>query len=52
LGIPKVITGAEITSPSQAASSITYEVINSTSSTMTVKIGIPEGYWLFKLVKE
>jgi hypothetical protein len=52
LGIPKVITGAEITSPSQAASSITYEVINSTSSTMTLRIAIPEGYWLFKLVKE
>jgi hypothetical protein len=52
LGIPKVISGAEITSPSQAASSIIYEVINSTATTMTVKIDIPQGYWLFKLIKE
>ena len=51
LGIPKVITGAEISSPSDAPSSIVYEIINSTATTMTVKLDIPEGYWTFKLVK-
>ena len=51
LGIPKVITGAEISTPSDAPSSIVYEIIDSTSTTMTVKLGIPGGYWTFKLVK-
>ena len=50
LGIPKVINGAEITNPSEAPSSIVYDVIDSTATTMTLKIDIPQGYWLFKYV--
>jgi hypothetical protein len=50
LGIPKVINGAEITNPSEAPSSIVYDIIDSTATTMTLKIDIPQGYWIFKYV--
>jgi hypothetical protein len=50
LGIPKVINGAEITNPSEAPSSIVYDIIYSSATTMTLKIDIPQGYWLFKYV--
>ena len=52
LGIPKVITGGEISSPYAAPPSIVYEIIDSTAASMTLKLDLPEGYWLFKLVKE
>ena len=50
LGIPKVINGAEITNPSEAPSSIVYDIIDSSATTMTLKIDIPQGYWIFKYV--
>ena len=52
LGIPKVITGGEISSPNSAPQSIVYEIIDSTANSMTLKLDLPQGYWLFKLVKE
>jgi hypothetical protein len=50
LGIPKVINGAEITNPSEAPSSIVYDIIDSSATTMTLKIDISQGYWIFKYV--
>jgi hypothetical protein len=50
LGIPKVINGTEITNPSEAPSSIFYDIIDSSATTMTLKIDIPQGYWIFKYV--
>ena len=52
LGIPKVVSGGdELTSPSQAATSIVYNIVNSTATSMTVQVQFSAGYWSFRLVK-
>jgi hypothetical protein len=53
LGIPKVISGGdELSSPSQAAASIVYGLVNSTPDSMTIEVAYSGGYWTFKLVKD
>ena len=55
LGIPKAVNGAEYgagISIAQAPESIVYDVIESTATTMSIKINIQGGkYWIFKLIK-
>ena len=53
LGIPKVVNAGEYTDnpPPAVPSSITYEIVASTTSSMTIQIGYGSGYWTFKLVK-
>jgi hypothetical protein len=55
LGIPKAVNGAEYgagISLAQAPESIVYDVIESTATTMSIKINIQGGkYWIFKLIK-
>jgi polyhydroxybutyrate depolymerase len=53
LGIPKVVNAGELSAnpaPSVPAS-ITYEVVTSSPTSMTIQIGYGSGYWTFKLVK-
>ena len=52
IGIPKVINGSELGSPSEAPSSITYDIIDSTATTMTLNVDVSWGIWTFKLIKE
>ena len=48
IGLPKVINGAEITSPANAASSIAYHVeFSNGGNTMTATINFGPGYWQF-----
>ena len=52
LGIPKVVSGRdELQSPSEAATSIVYNIVNSTATSMTVQVQYNAGYWTFRLVK-
>ena len=52
LGIPKVVSGGdELQSPSGAATSIVYNIVNSTATSMTVQVQFSAGYWTFRLVK-
>ena len=53
LGIPKVVNSGEFSadSPPSVPNSITYEVVTSTPTSMTIQIGYGGGYWTFKLVK-
>ena len=50
LGLPKVINGAEIDNPANAASSITYQVAID-GDRMTVDINFGPGFWRYNLVK-
>jgi len=53
LGIPKPYNGGELTSPSGAPESITYDLTFSENDTrLTVDISIGSGWWRFILVKE
>ncbi|MFV0375703.1 MAG: hypothetical protein ACK5JD_00210 [Mangrovibacterium sp.] len=53
LGIPKAYSGGELTSPSGAVSSITYNIsLSDDNDAMTLDINIGSGWWRFKLVKE
>jgi hypothetical protein len=52
IGIPKVINGSEIASPSEAPDSIVYDIIDSTATTMTLNVNVSWADWTFKLVKE
>ena len=46
LGLPKVINGAEINNPANAASSITYQItFTNNNNTMTADIAIDNGNW-------
>ena len=53
LGIPKVVNAGELSAnPAPSVpDSITYEVVTSTPTSMTIQIGYGGGYWTFKLVK-
>ena len=44
--------GDELSSPSQAAASIVYGLVNSTPDSMTIEVAYSGGYWTFKLVKD
>ena len=51
LGIPKVITGGEISNPADAPESITYDITFSDSGrVMTALVDIGGGFWTFKMV--
>lgn len=52
IGLPKAYNGGELSSPSGAPSSITYDVAFVDANTMNVGISIGTGYWTFKLVKQ
>lgn len=52
LGLPKAINGGELTSPSEAPESVTYEVTLEDAKTMIVSINIGSGFWTYKLVKQ
>jgi hypothetical protein len=52
IGIPKVINGSEIASPSEAPDSIVYDIIDSTATSMTLNVDVSWANWTFKLVKE
>ena len=50
LGLPKVVNGAELTSPGAAPDSITYDVVALDGDNMTVTIETVSGtWWTFKL---
>jgi hypothetical protein len=52
LGIPKVFNGGELTKPSDAPDSITYNItLSDNDTTMVLDINIGGGWWRFKLVK-
>jgi len=52
LGIPKAYNGGELTDPSEAPVSITYDLTLSEDNTvMTLDIDIDGGWWRFKMVK-
>ena len=53
LGIPKAVNAGELSAdpPPTIPNSITYEVVTSTPTSMTIQIGYGGGYWTFKLVK-
>ena len=52
IGLAKVINGAELAGPADAASTITYEITSLTATTMTLDIEVAGGgYWRFKLAK-
>lgn len=51
LGLPKVINGAEISDPANAAASIVYPVVLN-NDTMTIDIDFGGGFWHFVMVKE
>ncbi|MEM1119542.1 MAG: IPTL-CTERM sorting domain-containing protein [Bacteroidota bacterium] len=50
LGLAKVVNGSELSSPSAAPNSITYEVVISGNS-MTIDINFGGGYWRFIMEK-
>ena len=52
LGLAKVVNGAEISSPSAAPSSVTYQISSLTSTTLTVDINVGGGWWEFVLTKQ
>ena len=53
LGIPKAYNGGELTTPSDAPESITYQITFSDEETvMTLDINIGGGWWRFILVKD
>ena len=52
IGIPKVVSdAAELSDPSDAPETITYQVYANTSETMTLVVAYSGGYWTFKLVR-
>lgn len=53
LGIPKVYNGGELSNPTNAPASITYEIeLLENETVMILDISIGGGWWRFKLVKE
>lgn len=52
LGIPKPYNGGELTTPSGAPASITYNVVSLTSTMLTLEISIGGGWWRFKFIKQ
>ncbi len=51
LGLPKVVNGAELTSPSETPESVTYNVTVLDGDSMTVTIDVGTGWWQFRLVR-
>ena len=51
LGLAKVVNGSELTSPSGAPSSITYQMAL-TATTLTVDISVGSAWWRFVLAKQ
>ena len=52
LGLPKVVNAGELDKEGiSVPESITYEIVASTTTSMTIEIGYGSGYWTFKLVK-
>ncbi len=52
LGIPKPFNGGELTKPSDAPDSITYNItLSDNDTTMVLDLNIGGGWWRFKLVK-
>ena len=52
LGLAKAYNGGELTSPSEAVSSITYNItLSDDNAAMTLVINAGGGWWRFKLVK-
>lgn len=52
LGLAKAINGSEISSPSAAPSSITYQIGSLTSAALAVDINVGGAWWRFTLAKE
>jgi hypothetical protein len=52
LGLAKAINGSEISSPSAAPSSITYQIGSLTSTDLVVDINVGGAWWRFSLAKQ
>ncbi len=53
IGLPKVYNGGEMTSPSEAVTSVTYSITEMTSTAMTLQINYFDTYvWQYKLTKD
>ena len=52
LGLAKAINGAEISSPSAAPSSVTYQIASLTSISLTVDINVGGAWWRYELTKQ
>jgi hypothetical protein len=52
LGLAKAINGSEISSPSAAPSSVTYQIASLTSTSLTVDINVGGGWWRYELTKQ
>jgi polyhydroxybutyrate depolymerase len=52
LGLPKVVNAGELDKEGiSVPESITYEIVTSTATSMTIEIGYGSGYWTFKFAK-
>ena len=49
VGLPKAVNGAELTMPSDAPESVTYEVVELVGDSLTVRIDVGGGWWEFRL---
>lgn len=53
LGIPKAVNDAELSAPSEAPESVTYDIALSDNNTvMVLDINVGSGWWHYKLVKK
>ena len=51
LGVPKAMNGVELTAPSEAPDSVTYEVVELIGDSLTVRIDYGGGWWEYRLVR-
>ncbi len=51
IGLAKTVNGAELTSPSLAPESVTYDVLALDGDNMTVTIDVGTGWWTYSLVR-
>ncbi len=49
LGLPKAVNGAELTDPSAAPESVTYDILTLDGDNMTVTVDVGNGFWTFAL---
>ena len=49
IGLAKVVNGAELTDPSEAPESVTYEVVELIGDSLTVRIDYGGGWWEYRL---
>jgi hypothetical protein len=49
IGLAKVVNGAELTDPSEAPESVTYEVVELIGESLTVRIDYGGGWWEYRL---